>query len=246
MQTENMIYRSHRGGVYYTPENTMPAFEDALKQGFAYIETDPQYTKDGVIVLMHDNTINRTCRNADGSEIQEKIVVREHTYEELLAYDAGIAKGEAFRGTKIPRLEELLAAAEGKEVILALDKKIKTDEMDPFFDLIARYQTKVCFSCADLARIRKIQTRFPDARIDYDGNTLEENLEAVCELVKPENLLVWLYMDKPNFSWLVDRVKASEENCARVKRYARLGLANINNPYDMMEALGYEPDVIEV
>ena len=53
-------------------------------------------------------------------------------------------------------------------------------------------------------------------------------------------------MDKPNFSWLVDRVKASEENCARVKRYARLGLANINNPYDMMEALGYEPDVIEV
>ena len=44
-----MQYRSHRGGVYYTPENTMPAFWDALKQNYAYIETDPQYTSDGVI-----------------------------------------------------------------------------------------------------------------------------------------------------------------------------------------------------
>ena len=246
MNTNEILYRSHRGGVYYTPENTMPAFLDALKQGFDYIETDPQYTKDGVIVLMHDDTINRTCRNADGSQIEEKIYVRDHTYEELLAYDAGIAKGEEFRGTKIPRLEELLAAAEGTNTVIALDKKIKTDQMDPLFDLVARYHVQVTFSCADLTRIQKIQERFPDAWIDYDGNTLEEHLDAVCGLVKPENLMIWMYMDKPNFSWLVDRVKASSENCARVKRYARLGLANINNPYDMMEALLYEPDVVEV
>lgn len=246
MDRKNVKYRSHRGGVYYTPENTMPAFEDALRQGFAYIETDPQYTKDGIVVLMHDATINRTCRNKDGSEIEGEIYVRDLTYAELMEYDAGIAKGPEFAGTKVPRLDELLAAAEGRDVIIELDKKIKTDEMDGFLDVVAGYNTRVTFSCADLARIRKIQERFPDAMIDYDGNTMEEDLQAVLQLVKPENLIVWMYMDKPNFSWLTDRVKASKENCARVKKYARLGLGNVCNPYDVMEAFTYDPDVVEV
>lgn len=241
-----MIYRSHRGGVYWTPENTMPAFLDALSQGYEYIETDPCYTKDGVIILHHDKTINRTCRNADGSLIPEPVYHKDLTYAELMEYDAGIAWGEQFRGTRIPRLEELLAAAEGTDVIIALDKKIGNDELDPLLDLVAKYNTKVCFSCKDTERIRAIQARFLDAMIDYDGNTTEEDLKEVTALVKRENLLVWLYMDKPNFAWLTDRYKASEENCARVKKYARLAIGNINNPCDLREALTYDPDVVEV
>ena len=82
--------------------------------------------------------------------------------------------------------------------------------------------------------------------IDYDGNTMEADLELITSLVKRENLLVWIYLDKPNFSWLTDRVKASKENCARIKRYARLGIANVNNPYDAIEALEFDPDVLEI
>ncbi|MBE5867797.1 MAG: hypothetical protein E7293_02410 [Lachnospiraceae bacterium] len=242
----NFLYRAHRGGAYYTPENTMIAFKESLKQGFAYIETDPCYTKDGVIVLHHDMTINRTCRNKDGSEIEQPLRLKDLTYAQLMEYDAGIYKGEEFKGAKIPRLEELLALAEGKDVVIALDKKISTDNMEPLFDLVEKYHTKVCFSCEDTRRIREILARFPEAMIDYDGNTGEEELKEITDLVKPENLLVWLYMDKPNFAWLTDRHKASKKNCERVKRYARLGLANINNPYDMMEALVFEPDVVEV
>lgn len=241
-----MLYRSHRGGVFYTPENTMPAFKKAMTEGFAYIETDPCFTNDGVIVLHHDMTVNRTCRNADGSPITNPVKLSELTYEELMEYDAGIAWGEQFKGTKVPTLEELLKLAEGSDVIIALDKKIGTDEIDPLLDLVARYNTKVCFSCADVKRIKRIQERFPDAMIDYDGQTLDEQLTEVTSLVKRENLLVWLYLDKPNFSWLVDRVKASAENCARVKRYARLGLGNVNNAYDVKEAIEFEPDVLEV
>lgn len=241
-----MIYRSHRGGVYWTPENTMPAFLDALDRKYEYIETDPCYTKDGVIILHHDKTINRTCRNADGSPIPEPVYHKDLTYAELMEYDAGIAWGEQFRGTKIPRLEELLAAAEGTDVIIALDKKIGDDALDPLLDLVEKYNTRVCFSCKDTHRIRIIQKRFPDAMIDYDGNTTEADLEAVTALVKRENLLVWLYMDKPNFAWLTDRYKVSPENCARVKKYARLAIGNINNPCDLREALEFDPDVVEV
>lgn len=246
MGLQKIQYRSHRGGVYYTPENTMPAFRDALQKGFAQIETDPNFTRDGVVVLLHDNTLNRTCRMPDGSPIRTPVRLRDITYEELMTYDAGIAKGEEFRGTKIPRLDELLAAAEGTDTVIALDKKIGEEHLDMLFSVVEKYTTKVSFSCKDIQRIRAIQARFPDARIDYDGNTTEEDLQEVLRWVHPDRLHVWLYMDKPNFAWLTDRVKASPAHCARVKKYARLGLANINNPYDMQEALLYEPDVIEV
>ena len=241
-----MQYRSHRGGVYYTPENTMPAFRYALNAGYAYIETDPQLTKDGVVVLLHDDTINRTCRHADGSVIEAPVRVAEHTYEELLQYDAGIALGEEFRGTIIPRLEDLLALAEGTGVIIALDKKIPTERIDALLDVVEQYNTPVCFSTSDTKRIKAVQARFPNAMFDYDVNVEDEALAEVCRLVKPENLIVWLYMDKPNFAWLVQKAKATPENVARVKRWARLGLGNVNNAIDVKEALAFEPDVLEV
>ena len=54
-----------------------------------------------------------------------------------------------------------------------------------------------------------------------------------------------MYLDKPNFSFLVQKAKVNPENYARVKKHARVGIANVNNPIDMWEALAYEPDVLE-
>ena len=241
-----MLYRSHRGGVYYTPENTMPAFEYALKAGYDFIETDPQLTRDGVVVLIHDKTINRVCRNADGSRIAEPIKVSDVTYAELMQYDAGIALDEKFKGTRIPRLDELLALVQGHDVALSLDKKIPTDKIDAMLDVVAKFDVKIHFSTCDTQRIRKIQERFPNACFDYDVNLEDEALEEVCRLVKPENLLIWMYMDKPNFSWLVQKAKVSAENIARVKRYGRVGIGNVNNPIDMLEAEAFCPDVLEI
>lgn len=241
-----MLYRSHRGGVYYTPENTMPAFLQAMKDGYDQIETDPQLTADGVVVLMHDGTVNRTCRNADGSPIGEPVEVSGVTYAELMQYDAGIAMGEQFKGTKIPRLDELLAAAEGTGIEISLDKKIPTDKIKALVDVVKRYDVRVRFSTSDTERIKAVQALLPDAAFDYDVNLEDEALEEVCRLVKPENLVIWIYLDKPNFSWLVQKAKISPENYVRVKKYGKVGIANVNNPVDVKEALGYAPDVLEV
>ena len=180
-----MIFRSHRGGCYYTPENTMPAFEKALRDGYEQIETDPQFTKDGEIVLIHDSSINRTCRNADGSMIEKTVLVGDETYEELLKYDAGIFMGEAFKGTKIPRLEELLKLLDGTDVLLDLDKKISTEEMDPMLELVKKYNVKVEFSCKDTARIEKIFSVIPNALINYDGENTEEIRRKPCPELSP-------------------------------------------------------------
>ena len=241
-----MIYRSHRGGVYYTPENTMPAFRYAMNAGYAYIETDPQLTKDGKVVLMHDETVNRTCRNADGSVIEKPIRVCDVTYDELMQYDAGIALGEQFRGTRVPLLDELLTLADGTDIIIALDKRITCEQIDTLLEVVERHSAKVCFSTSTAERIRCIQKRIPDAMFDYDVNLEDEALTEVCKLVKPENLIVWMYMDKPNFAWLAEKAKVSPENYARVKKYARVGIANVNTPIDVYEALAYQPDVLEV
>ena len=241
-----MIFRSHRGGCYYTPENTMPAFEKALKEGYEQIETDPQFTKDGEIVLIHDSSINRTCRNADGSVIEKTLLVRDMTYEELQKYDAGIFMGEAFKGTKIPRLEELLKLLDGTDVLLDLDKKISTEEMDPLLELVKKYNVKVEFSCKDTERIEKILSVIPNALINYDGENTEEALKKIAAIVPREQLAVWVYLDKPNFAWLTDREKASPALCARVKKYATLGIANVCFPEDVREALLFGADIIEV
>lgn len=241
-----MIFRSHRGGVYYTPENTMPAFRAALANHFEQIETDPQYTKDGVIVLMHDSTINRTCRHKDGSVIETPLRVCDMTYAELLNYDAGIHKGPAFRGTPVPTLEELLQLLDGTDVLLDLDKKITTEELDPLLRLVAKYNVNVEFSCADTARIKKILSFLPGARINYDGKNTEEDLREIASLVPREQLSVWIYLDKPNFAWLTDRDKASPELCARVRKYAALGIANVTCPEDVREAMLFGADIIEV
>ena len=241
-----MKYRSHRGGVYYTPENTIPAFRYALDSGYDYIETDPRLTRDGKVILMHDATINRTCRNPDGSTIANPIRVAESTYDALLSYDAGIARGEEFRGTRIPLLSDLLALAEGRKIRIALDKAIQDDNLDRLLDVVLAYSTPVSFSTSSVERIKIIQARIPDAHFDFDVNTEEEVLGEVTRLVKPENLIVWLYLDKPNFSWLAAKAKATPENIERVRKYARLGIANVNNAIDVKEALEMAPDILEV
>ena len=239
-------FRAHRGGSSYTPENTMPAFEEAIRQGFEYIETDPQFTKDGEIVLMHDYCINRTCRNADGSQIEGEVCVKDLTYEELLQYDAGIRMGDAFRGTKIPTLDELLTLAEGSDSIIELDKKIPTDKIDRMLDVVARHKAKVAYFSADLERIKKIQERFPDANIVYEGVISVEMLEAVTALVKPEHLTIGWYLDLPNFSWLEQSRKTSVETCALIKKYGKLVIGNVNHTFDVRMAMQFDPDIIDL
>ncbi|MBQ1866576.1 MAG: hypothetical protein II151_06590, partial [Bacteroidales bacterium] len=77
---------SHRGvDLNHTiaGENSFEAVAYAKMVGFDCIETDVRTTSDGILVCMHDETINRTCLNKDGSEIQEKTRVCDLTFDEL-------------------------------------------------------------------------------------------------------------------------------------------------------------------
>ena len=79
---------AHRGNVALCPENTMAAFKSAYDISADMIELDLRMTKDGEIVLIHDNDLARTA------DVSGKI--RELTMEEILRADVGIKKGVEF------------------------------------------------------------------------------------------------------------------------------------------------------
>lgn len=91
---------AHRGCMETHPENTLPAFEEAIRLGAQMIEFDLQLTKDSVLVIMHDATVDRTT-NGTGK-------VSELTLAEIRALDAGIKKGDQFKGTRVPTFMEVL------------------------------------------------------------------------------------------------------------------------------------------
>jgi glycerophosphoryl diester phosphodiesterase len=112
---------AHRGASAYAPENTMPAFELAIKQGADYLENDIQVTKDGHLVILHDTTLERTTDVASvfpdryrAGEPAKHWYVYDMTLAEIKKLDAGAWRGEKFRGTRVPTLQELIDAARGR------------------------------------------------------------------------------------------------------------------------------------
>lgn len=106
---------AHRGASAYYPENTMLAFEKAVELGANGIETDVQMTSDGVLVLIHDEYVNRTTNG--------KGLVKDFTYEELKRLDAGSWFDEKYMSEKIPTAKELIIFAKENNIILNLELK---------------------------------------------------------------------------------------------------------------------------
>ena len=82
--------QAHRGVSSDYPENTMAAFRASVAEGYDYIEFDPKYTSDGEIVILHDHTLDRTARKADGSRVEKGTDIRKVTLAEARSYDYGL------------------------------------------------------------------------------------------------------------------------------------------------------------
>jgi glycerophosphoryl diester phosphodiesterase len=107
----------HRGAMSLAPENTMASFALAIECGANEIELDLQLSKDGVLVVMHDETVDRTT-NGTG-------VVKDLTYEQLAELDAG-------SGERIPAFTEVIAA-----IHIPIQVELKDpDTVEPFAQLI--------------------------------------------------------------------------------------------------------------
>jgi glycerophosphoryl diester phosphodiesterase len=115
MDGTRVILAAHRGDRVKCPENTMPAFESALRFGVDMIETDVHMTRDGHLIIMHDRNLKRTA-GYDG-------LTYEMTLEEIRALDAGAWFSPEFSGTRVPTLEEFIALIKDTDVLVNWELK---------------------------------------------------------------------------------------------------------------------------
>ncbi|MGN1400030.1 MAG: glycerophosphodiester phosphodiesterase family protein [Bacillus sp. (in: firmicutes)] len=109
------IIAAHRGIPSLAPENTMAGYRLAYELGADMIETDIKKTKDGHLIVMHDDTVNRTT---DGTGR-----VKDLTLQDIRKLDAGIKFSPEFAGEKVPTFKEFLQGFKGKDVVLLIELK---------------------------------------------------------------------------------------------------------------------------
>jgi glycerophosphoryl diester phosphodiesterase len=97
---------AHRGASADFPENTLAAFRGAIEAGADMCELDVRSTRDGALVVIHDDKVERT---ADG-----KGAVADFTLTQIRRFDAGIRFGPRFKGERIPTLEEVFDLLNGR------------------------------------------------------------------------------------------------------------------------------------
>lgn len=118
---------AHRGVSLSAPENTGPAFQAAVDMGLGGVETDVQLTRDGKTVLHHNYTVD-ACSNGSGA-------VYRLEYEQLRALDFGAYRGEQWRGTKIPNLQEFWAIVHSLPIV-NIELKAPVDHGIPYVETV--------------------------------------------------------------------------------------------------------------
>lgn len=110
LDRQPLVVIAHRGHSVAAPENTLAAIDAAFDAGSDVVEIDVRMSRDGVPVVIHDETVDRTT-NGTGP-------VADQTLAELQRLDAGSWKGRQFAGERIPTLEEALRAAKNRGRVL--------------------------------------------------------------------------------------------------------------------------------
>jgi len=118
-----LIY-AHRGASKVAPENTMSAFELAYDMKADGLELDVQLTKDGHVVVVHDDTVDRTSNG--------KGVVEELYYDDLKKLDFGSWKDNQYVGESIPLLKDICKFVKDKNMLLNIEIKptMKSSEIE--------------------------------------------------------------------------------------------------------------------
>jgi len=162
----------HRGYNVIAPENTLPSFEMALKAGADLVELDYHHSRDGVPVVVHDSTLDRTTDAADRWGTNA-IKVADRTLAEIQALDAGKWFSPLFAGAKIPTLSEALDVIQAGGMTL-----IERKGGDPA-------------ACVKLLRDRKLVNRVVVQSFDWEYLRAFHELEPaqILAAVGPPKLL---------------------------------------------------------
>jgi len=153
---------AHRGASAYAPENTLAAFKLALQQGADSIELDAKLSADGHVMVIHDQTVDRT------TPFHGK--VGEFRLAELRKMDAGSHFDVAFKGEPIPTLEEVFKAV-GQLTYINIELTNYASPFDSLAEKVAelvrhfKLSHRVIFSSFSPIALQRIRRLIPEAPI---------------------------------------------------------------------------------
>lgn len=182
--SDKFIVYAHRGASEYCPENTLLSFYTGIFMGANGIETDVQITKDGVLVLFHDDTLTRVT-GAEGS-------ICDYSYDELLSLS--VKKNELT--DKIPTFEDFLSHFAHRDITFAIELKVGGVEQ-AVADMIFKYgiEKKTVVTSFNIDYIRAVKRYAPTLRIGYltdkiDDTLIDELLSMGAEEICPKGALL--------------------------------------------------------
>ncbi|PJZ25815.1 glycerophosphodiester phosphodiesterase [Leptospira hartskeerlii] len=184
----NLDLQGHRGARGLKPENTWPAFEEALSQGMTTIELDTVLTKDQKIIIHHDSESNPAlCSKKDGSEIVSKSIY-ELTLAELKELDCGTKKNPKFPeqisvpGTELLTIQEFFEKVQtwertGKRKVIPkfnIETKFPNDEQSQVSNEILEAHVSLLIKAIETAKV-------------VDRSTIQSFYLPALSLVKKKN-----------------------------------------------------------
>jgi len=160
------INYAHRGASEYLPENTFLSFYNGIYMGANGIETDVQKTKDGVLVLFHDDTITRVT-GEEGS-------IKDYTFEELQKFN--VSKNGF--SDKIPSLEDFLGHFGHFPLTFAIE--LKSDVAKETAEMLRKYkmQEKSVVTSFNFNYIKEIKEYAPEFKIGWLVREIDDKVAA--------------------------------------------------------------------
>ncbi len=153
LKTEVNIYDNiiaHRGYHCFFPENSIPAFKEAINRNYG-IEFDVRMTKDGELIVFHDQNGRRLL----GVDLK----IKDMTYDEILKFS--LCDGEY----KVSRLEDVLDLIEGKVLVLIEIKGFMNEEFEEKFNILVdkyrkEHKSLLFFHCKEIRTYFKLRKKY--------------------------------------------------------------------------------------
>lgn len=249
------LVHGHRGSRGTMPEDTLPAFNEALRVGADVLELDMGVTKDGVVIVSHEPRLTpERCLGPDGKKLQAPVGIRTLTLEETRKYDCGslanpkFPRQAAVPGTPVPTLDEVFALVEKSTHPAAANAEFNIEtkifpaepELSPapaeFARLVVevikkhKMEKRVMVQSFDVRTLKEVKKLAPAVRTSQ--LTYEELLDIVPAL-KAAGTDIW----SPNYKWITpEAVKEAQAAGIQVAPWT------VNNPaeWDMLIAAGVD------
>ncbi|MFI2433822.1 glycerophosphodiester phosphodiesterase [Streptomyces sp. NPDC018693] len=190
---------AHRGASAHAPENTLAAVDEAAALGIRWVENDVQRTRDGELVVIHDDSLRRTTDVEEVFPGRAPWKVKDFTAAEIARLDAGSWFSPDHTGTRVPTLEQYLRRVEayGQKLLL----EIKNPALYPGIEqqilkvlgneswLDERHLAdRLIVQSFDLDSLRTVRALEPDVRTGFLGAPATADLPRyaeVADLVNP-------------------------------------------------------------